>query len=53
MDYKLVPVGGGGLISGRAGYFNATHAATQVIGVQPANSAVMAHSVLSGAAGGD
>lgn len=47
-DCMLVPVGGGGLISGIAGYFDAIHAATEVIGVQPANSAVMAHSVKAG-----
>lgn len=48
VDAMLVPVGGGGLISGIASYFKATHAATQVIGVQPANSAVIAHSVKAG-----
>ena len=47
-DCMIVPVGGGGLISGIAGYFKATNAATQIIGVQPANSAVMVHSVKAG-----
>lgn len=48
VDIMLVPVGGGGLISGIAGYFKATNAGTQIIGVQPAHSAVMAHSVQAG-----
>lgn len=48
VDTMLVPVGGGGLIGGIAGYFKATNAVTEVIGVQPANSAVMAHSVQAG-----
>jgi len=47
-DAMFVPVGGGGLISGIAGYFEAIQAATSIYGAQPANSAVMAHSVKAG-----
>lgn len=48
LDCIVVPVGGGGLISGIAGYLKAINPAIQVIGVQPANSAVMYHSVMAG-----
>lgn len=47
-DTMIIPVGGGGLISGIAGYFNAASLPVQVIGAQPANSAIMAHSVRAG-----
>lgn len=42
----LVPVGGGGLISGIAGY--AREENIEIIGCQPVNSAVMCHSVQAG-----
>jgi threonine dehydratase len=48
IDTMIIPVGGGGLISGIAGYCNASALPVQVIGAQPANSAVMAHSVRAG-----
>lgn len=48
VDCMIVPVGGGGLISGIASYFKATNTTMEVIGVQPAHSAVMAHSVKAG-----
>ena len=48
VDCMIVPVGGGGLISGIASYFKTTNTPMEVIGVQPAHSAVMAHSVKAG-----
>ena len=47
-DHVLVPVGGGGLISGVAGWFSARGAATRVVGCQPGNSDIMAASVAAG-----
>ncbi len=47
-DAVLVPVGGGGLISGIGGVLKHTSPTTQVIGCQPENSAVMYHSVVAG-----
>ena len=47
-DYILVPVGGGGLAAGVAGWFSARDAATRVVGCQPENSDVMAASVAAG-----
>lgn len=44
----FVPVGGGGMISGVAGYLKAFDPNVRVVGCQPANSAVMAHSVKAG-----
>lgn len=44
----LVPVGGGGLISGIAGYAKEENKNIDVIGCQPVNSAVMYHSILAG-----
>ncbi len=44
----LVPVGGGGLISGIAGYIKYHNPATEIIGCQPLNSAVMYHSIKAG-----
>ena len=41
----VVPVGGGGLIGGIAGYLRSVRPDIEIIGVQPANSAVMAESV--------
>ena len=49
VDEVFVPVGGGGLISGVAGYLKASLGeGVRVIGCQPANSAVMARSVEAG-----
>lgn len=47
-DVILVPVGGGGLISGIAGYIKAISPKTQVIGCLPKNSPVMAESIKAG-----
>jgi threonine dehydratase len=48
IDAVLTPVGGGGLISGVAGYFKNVHPDVQQIGCQPVNSAVMYESVQAG-----
>jgi len=44
----FVPVGGGGLISGIAGYLDEKCPETKIIGCQPENSSVMHQSVLKG-----
>jgi len=43
-----VPVGGGGLISGIAGYAKEENKNIDIIGCQPVNSAVMYHSIQAG-----
>ncbi len=48
IDAVLVPVGGGGLIGGIAGYLKSIHPEVEIIGCQPANSAVMKESVIAG-----
>ncbi len=48
VDEVLVPVGGGGLVSGIAGYLAKARPQARVIGCQPQNSAVMYHSVKAG-----
>jgi threonine dehydratase len=48
VDVILVPIGGGGLISGIAGYIKSVSPKTQVIGCLPENSPVMAESVKAG-----
>ena len=48
VDAVFVPVGGGGLIAGVAGYMKARHPEVQVMGCQPENSRVMAESVRAG-----
>lgn len=48
VDDILVPVGGGGLISGIAGFIKAVRPAVRVIGVEPQNSAFMTASVEAG-----
>ncbi|MFQ6037736.1 MAG: threonine/serine dehydratase [Candidatus Aminicenantales bacterium] len=48
MDAVLVPVGGGGLISGVAGVLKSAHPGVAIIGCQPENSAVMAASIKAG-----
>ena len=47
-DVVLAPVGGGGLISGIAGYLKAVDPSIEVIGCQPVNSCVMYESVEAG-----
>jgi threonine dehydratase len=47
-DAILVPVGGGGLISGIGGYAKEEKGQIKIIGCQPVNSAVMYHSVKAG-----
>ncbi len=47
-DSVLVPVGGGGLISGIAAYLKAARPKVRVIGCQPRNSCVMFESVEAG-----
>ena len=48
VSHILVPVGGGGLISGIAGYAKEENEHVKIIGCQPVNSAVMYHSVKAG-----
>ena len=47
-DTVLVPVGGGGLISGIAGYLKSVDPGIEIVGCQPQNSAVMQASVQAG-----
>jgi threonine dehydratase len=47
-DGVVVPVGGGGLIAGIAGFLKATRPGVRVIGCQPSASAVMTRSVEAG-----
>lgn len=48
IDTILVPIGGGGLISGIAGYVKSLSPKTQIIGCLPENSPVMAESIKAG-----
>ena len=48
IDVVLVPVGGGGLISGMGGYLKSVDPRIQVIGCQPKNSCVMYESIKAG-----
>lgn len=48
LDAVLVPVGGGGLIGGIAGWFKDARPGIRVVGCQPRASAVMAASVRAG-----
>ncbi|MCP5102772.1 MAG: threonine/serine dehydratase [bacterium] len=48
IDVVLVPVGGGGLMSGISGYFKSVDARIQCIGCQPEQSPVMYRSVEAG-----
>jgi threonine dehydratase len=48
MDTIFVPVGGGGLISGIAGYLAANNAGVHVVGCQPEASPIMARSAEAG-----
>ena len=47
-DAVIVPVGGGGLASGIAGYLKGSGLKVEVYGCQPANSAVMYESIRAG-----
>lgn len=48
MDTVLVPVGGGGLISGIAGYLKSKNKNIEIIGCQPEASSVMYESIKAG-----
>jgi threonine dehydratase len=48
IDTVLVPVGGGGLISGIAGYLKSLDRNIEIVGCQPENSAVMHESIKAG-----
>jgi threonine dehydratase len=48
IDSVLVPVGGGGLIAGIAGYLKSINNHTNIFGCQPENSCVMYESVQAG-----
>lgn len=48
VDTVLVPVGGGGLISGVAGYLKSADENIEIVGCQPENSAVMVESIKHG-----
>ncbi len=48
IDTVLVPVGGGGLISGIAGYLKDRHPGIQILGCQPQNSCIMYESLQAG-----
>ena len=47
-DDVLVPVGGGGLVAGIAGYLKAVRPSARVVGVEPETSAFMAASIAAG-----
>jgi len=47
-DDVLVPVGGGGLIAGMAGFLKAVRPGVRLFGVEPATSAFMAASIAAG-----
>jgi len=48
IDFILIPVGGGGLIAGIAGYLKSVENKIKIIGCQPKNSAVMFESLKAG-----
>lgn len=48
IDAVFVPIGGGGLISGIAGFLKASNSGTAIIGCQPENSPVMYESIKAG-----
>lgn len=48
IDAVFVPIGGGGLISGIAGYLKSMNPNIKIIGCLPANSPVMAESIKAG-----
>lgn len=47
-DLVVIPVGGGGLISGMAAWADASHAPTTLVGAQPAGSPAMSRCVEAG-----
>jgi threonine dehydratase len=47
-DDVLIPVGGGGLIAGIAGYLKAVRPGVRIVGVEPETSAFMAASIAAG-----
>jgi threonine dehydratase len=47
-DMVLIPVGGGGLISGIGAYVKARHPGTRIVGVQAVNSPAMAEALRAG-----
>jgi threonine dehydratase len=47
-DDVLVPVGGGGLIAGMAGFLRAARPGVRIVGIEPVTSAFMAASVAAG-----
>lgn len=48
-DVVLVPVGGGGMLSGIGAWFRTHHPETRIIGVEPAGAACMAAAMAAGA----
>lgn len=48
IDAVFVPIGGGGLISGIAGYLKSVNSTVKVVGCLPENSPVMAESIKAG-----
>ena len=48
VDYVIVPVGGGGLISGVGSYFKSKSPKTKIIGAEPAGAAAMYESLKAG-----
>lgn len=48
LDSIYVPVGGGGLISGIAGYLKESNPSVRIVGVQPKNACEMANSIEQG-----
>ncbi len=48
IDTVLVPVGGGGLAAGVAGYLKAIDSSIEIVGCQPVNSKVMYESIRAG-----
>jgi threonine dehydratase len=48
IDYAIVPIGGGGLISGLGSWFRSKSPATQIIGVEPSGAAAMKESLDQG-----
>ena len=47
-DYIVVPVGGGGLVSGIGSYFKARSPKTKIVGVEPAGASAMAKALKKG-----
>lgn len=48
IDYLLVPIGGGGLVSGSGSYFKSKSPKTKIIGVEPAGAPSMSESLKKG-----